>query len=165
MWVMAIAIIFILSINIIALMCLIVEKAIIFFKSKLKKVASPAVDKVILEIVFIKNLISMNLFHFEIFVIKYTPAVTKVEECTMAEIGVGALMAAGNQVDRGNWALLVILDIIKIIMDSFSIALEIMNSVEFKLVAVIIIPTMIRMSPVRLKNIVINEFIIVDFLW
>jgi hypothetical protein len=32
---------------------------------------------------------------------KYTPAVTKVEECTKAETGVGAAMAAGNQEEKG----------------------------------------------------------------
>lgn len=35
------------------------------------------------------------------------PAVTKVEEWTKAEIGVGAAIAAGNQEEKGNWALLV----------------------------------------------------------
>jgi len=31
-----------------------------------------------------------------------------VEECTKAETGVGAAMAAGNQAENGIWALLVI---------------------------------------------------------
>jgi hypothetical protein len=39
---------------------------------------------------------------------KYTPAVTKVEEWTEAETGVGAAIAAGNQEENGIWALLVI---------------------------------------------------------
>jgi len=34
--------------------------------------------------------------------------VTKVEECTKAEIGVGAAIAIGNQDEKGNKALLVI---------------------------------------------------------
>jgi len=38
---------------------------------------------------------------------RYKPAVTKVEEWTKAEIGVGALMAAGSHLIKGNWALLV----------------------------------------------------------
>lgn len=38
-----------------------------------------------------------------------TPAVTKVEEWTKAETGVGAAIAAGNQDINGNCALLVIL--------------------------------------------------------
>jgi len=32
---------------------------------------------------------------------KYTPAVTKVEECTKAETGVGAAIAAGSQAEKG----------------------------------------------------------------
>jgi len=32
---------------------------------------------------------------------RYTPAVTKVEECTKAETGVGAAIAAGNQAEKG----------------------------------------------------------------
>ena len=38
---------------------------------------------------------------------KYTPAVTRVEECTRAETGVGAAMAAGSQALKGIWALFV----------------------------------------------------------
>lgn len=38
---------------------------------------------------------------------------TKVEEWTIAEIGVGADIAAGSQEERGNWALLVNLQKIK----------------------------------------------------
>ena len=41
-------------------------------------------------------------------IIKQTPAVTKVEECTSAETGVGAAIAAGNHAEKGTWALLVI---------------------------------------------------------
>ena len=37
-----------------------------------------------------------------------TPAVTRVEECTRAETGVGAAMAAGSQAEKGICALLVI---------------------------------------------------------
>ena len=37
------------------------------------------------------------------------PAVTKVEEWTKEETGVGALIAAGSQTLKGNWALFVIL--------------------------------------------------------
>lgn len=39
--------------------------------------------------------------------VKKTPAVTKVEECTKDETGVGAAIAAGNQAEKGIWALLV----------------------------------------------------------
>jgi hypothetical protein len=40
--------------------------------------------------------------------IKYNPAVTRVEECTKAEIGVGALIATGSHGENGKIALLVI---------------------------------------------------------
>ena len=39
---------------------------------------------------------------------KKTPAVTRVEECTRAETGVGAAIAAGSQAENGIWALFVI---------------------------------------------------------
>ena len=32
---------------------------------------------------------------------RYTPAVTRVEECTNAETGVGAAIAAGSQAQKG----------------------------------------------------------------
>jgi len=38
---------------------------------------------------------------------RYTPAVTKVEECTKEDTGVGAAIAAGNQALNGICALLV----------------------------------------------------------
>lgn len=41
----------------------------------------------------------------------YTPAVTRVDECTKVETGVGAAMAAGNQAANGICALFVILPI------------------------------------------------------
>lgn len=37
-----------------------------------------------------------------------TPAVTRVDEWTRAETGVGAAMAAGSQLEKGIWALFVI---------------------------------------------------------
>lgn len=37
-----------------------------------------------------------------------TPAVTKVDECTNADTGVGAAIAAGSHLLKGIWALLVI---------------------------------------------------------
>lgn len=42
---------------------------------------------------------------FIIRIIRKTPAVTSVEECTNAEIGVGAAIAAGNHAENGNCAL------------------------------------------------------------
>ena len=45
---------------------------------------------------------------------KNTPAVTRVDEWTKADTGVGAAIAAGNQEEKGIWALLVQADKIKI---------------------------------------------------
>ena len=41
------------------------------------------------------------------FMSKYKPEVTKVEECTNAEMGVGAAIAIGSQGEKGKIALLV----------------------------------------------------------
>lgn len=41
---------------------------------------------------------------------------TRVEECTSADTGVGAAMAAGSHAEKGIWALLVILAKIKIVI-------------------------------------------------
>jgi len=46
------------------------------------------------------------------------PAVTKVEEWTRADTGVGAAIAAGSQEEKGIWALLVQADKIRIEMAS-----------------------------------------------
>ena len=46
--------------------------------------------------------------------IKNTPAVTSVEEWTNEDTGVGALMAKGSHLEKGNWALFVNAAIIKI---------------------------------------------------
>ena len=35
---------------------------------------------------------------------KYTPAITIVEECNKAEIGVGAGVAFNDRLKKGNWA-------------------------------------------------------------
>lgn len=39
--------------------------------------------------------------------IRYTPAVTKVDEWTKDDTGVGAAIAAGSHALKGNWALFV----------------------------------------------------------
>jgi len=40
-------------------------------------------------------------------VIKYIPAVTRVDECTSDDTGVGAAIASGSQAEKGAWALFV----------------------------------------------------------
>lgn len=89
-----------------------VDKAIIFFISNSNIAAAPAINMVTqpnqITIVIAPLLSSIKLNR----IIKYTPAVTKVEECTSAETGVGAAIAAGSQAEKGTCALLVIAAII-----------------------------------------------------
>jgi len=81
--------------------CLSVEKAIIFFKSL------SIIPVILLKIIVIKdtkrrvfNRISLIIGTNRIVV--YTPAVTKVEEWTKEDTGVGADIAAGSQDEKGN---------------------------------------------------------------
>jgi len=83
-----------------------VEKAIIFLRSHSKIAIIPAKIKVVTDI---KNIIFLYTWNKEKNrIIKNTPAVTKVEECTKEETGVGAAIAAGNQEEKGTWALFVL---------------------------------------------------------
>lgn len=85
----------------------------------------------------------------------YTPAVTKVEEWTRAEIGVGADIAAGNHAEKGNCALFdkaAIIIIIKIIMFIFSF----IEKFQFIIINIIAILNRIIISPTRLDKIVIE---------
>lgn len=84
-----------------------VDKATIFFISISIRAAIPAITivNVPTKYRYLENgefkIISLNR------TIKYTPAVTKVEECTSEDTGVGAAMAAGSQAEKGICALLV----------------------------------------------------------
>lgn len=53
----------------------------------------------------------ININHLKFLLLKRinknTPAVTKVDECTKADTGVGAAIAAGNHLEKGICALLV----------------------------------------------------------
>jgi hypothetical protein len=82
-----------------------VERAIIFLRSISKLAPKPDINIVLTDTTNKINLtpnISLNRIN------KYTPAVTRVEEWTNAEIGVGAAIAAGSQAENGICALLVI---------------------------------------------------------
>lgn len=101
--------------NIIVPSWLSVERAIIFFISHSAKALRPAINVVrqaenkrrnSRDWVFCKALKNRTRIK--------TPAVTRVEECTRAETGVGAAMAAGSQLIKGYCALLVIAAIISI---------------------------------------------------
>lgn len=91
--------------NIIIAICLNVDKAMIFFIS-----CSQFADILEYRVVALEIIISNNIIlGWILFIIRIninTPAVTKVDECTSAEIGVGAAIAIGNHAENGNWALL-----------------------------------------------------------
>lgn len=79
----------------------------IFFKSVSRFAPIPAINIVKIEII-INGFLTPQIFIGSLNRInKYTPAVTRVEEWTRAETGVGAAIAAGNQAEKGIWALFV----------------------------------------------------------
>jgi len=84
-----------------------VDIATIFFISFSLVAVSPAIMVVITAIAmivfFTKFIFKTLLNRFS----NHTPAVTRVEEWTKDEVGVGAAMAAGNQAVKGTCALLV----------------------------------------------------------
>lgn len=95
------------KITIINLICLNVENAIIFFIS-LSIIAMILPTNIV--ITEIKNIHFLNFGLIDIGSIRIkriTPAVTKVEEWTKADTGVGAAIALGNQEEKGSWALFV----------------------------------------------------------
>lgn len=104
------------------------------------------------------NVISTNGWLVEdIRSIRNTPAVTRVDECTNAEIGVGAAIAIGNQAENGNWALFEVLAIIR------SIKVSNLNSIfilKFQLEDNVISPIdkRIKMSPIRfLRSVMVPD--------
>ena len=86
--------------------CLSVEYAISFFISHSKFAINPAISIVIIDKTnkTEKHKVMDKLNRIN----KKTPAVTRVEECTNDETGVGAAIAAGNHDEKGTCALLVI---------------------------------------------------------
>jgi hypothetical protein len=93
--------------NIIIPSCLKVDRAIIFFKSNSKFATKPDINIVIVDTVK-RKVFDLNSKVSENRINKYTPAVTRVEECTKAETGVGAAIAAGSHAEKGTCALFVI---------------------------------------------------------
>lgn len=88
--------------------CLRVDKATTFFKSVSKLATNPAISIVVTPII---NMVRNKTLSFTIGrnrMSRNTPAVTRVDECTKADTGVGAAIAAGSQAEKGIWALLVI---------------------------------------------------------
>lgn len=94
-----------------------VDKAITFFKSFSKLAPSPAINRVRTEI---NNKVLRKAFEVDRNgknrITRNTPAVTRVDEWTKAETGVGAAMAAGSHLEKGIWALFVIAATVIVIM-------------------------------------------------
>ena len=72
------------------------DKATIFFASWPKKATTPPNS-----IVVAPTRDNDRLWLKQLRTIRYTPAVTRVLECTNDETGVGAAMAAGSQEEKG----------------------------------------------------------------
>lgn len=51
----------------------------------------------------------------------YTPAVTRVDECTSDDTGVGAAIAAGSHAEKGIWALFVIAPTVSITLTNINV--------------------------------------------
>ena len=91
------------------LICPKVERATIFFKSVSNNALNPDKHNVQEENKHKTKHNKLNeLIKLENRINKKAPAVTKVDEWTKAETGVGAAIAAGNQTENGHWALFVI---------------------------------------------------------
>lgn len=88
---------------------------------------------------------------------KYTPAVTKVDEWTKAEIGVGAAIAIGNQAEKGNWALFD--NAASVNKNNVSVGNCIfILKFQFEEIVIILIDRRIKMSPTRfLRRVIVPE--------
>lgn len=135
--------------------CLRVERAIIFFRSNSNIADVPAIIMVSLPRI---RQAGLNQARFDNKglnrISRKTPAVTRVEECTRADTGVGAAIAAGSHAMKGIWALLVIAAINRV----RAIAVGILDSnIRFHcpMLADIAIAIRIMTSPSRLVSAVI----------
>lgn len=97
-------------------------------------------------------------------IIKNTPAVTKVDEWTKAEIGVGAAIAAGNHAENGNWALFEHAAVInsKIVISENS---SFIYRFQFLLVKIIPIDKRIIISPIRFLRRVMDPEALEEEFW
>lgn len=134
--------------------CLNVDKAMIFFISCSQLADSPAYKAVIDEITMRISIVEGWVLVI-IRIIRKIPAVTKVDECTRAEMGVGADIAIGNQAENGNCALFVHLAniniiIVKRVIDSFIFSSHIDENI------IILIDKRIKISPIRFLKRVID---------
>lgn len=126
----------------------------IFFRSCSQLADNPAYKAVIEEMIIVRYIIVGWGFE-EIRIIKNTPAVTRVDEWTKAEIGVGADIAIGSHAENGNCALFVHLVSISINIiikgnDSF------MFNSHIELNNIIPIDNRMKISPIRFLSKVID---------
>lgn len=136
--------------NIIIAICLRVDKAMIFLRSCSQFADIPAYNAVIVDDNKI-IIIEIGWIWFMIRINKNTPAVTRVDECTKAEIGVGAAIAAGSQAEKGNCALFDDAAISSkiIVINWYS---SFMLKFQFEFIIKILIESKIIISPIRLDN-------------
>lgn len=89
--------------------------------------------------------------------IKNTPAVTKVDEWTRAEIGVGAAIAIGSQAEKGNCALFEQAAIINIINTNILYS-ELRLNLQLEDRVISPMDRRIKMSPTRfLSSVIVPE--------
>jgi len=121
-----------------------------FLKSPSRQATNPATNMVITPKIFnvSLNIIIENMKLNRIS--RYTPAVTRVDECTSDETGVGAAMAAGNQAEKGIWALFVIAARIRKINSKFSLV-YILSDVQYPFRNRYMIDIRIPTSPTRFE--------------
>ena len=146
------------SVIIITPNCLRVERAIIFFMSISNIAVNPAI--IIVNVPININPVERTEVETNIFIriSKYTPAVTRVDEWTKAETGVGAAIAAGNHAEKGIWALLVQADVITININNSEALLSILLInlyVQSPSLTIILIQINNPTSPSRLVSAVI----------
>jgi hypothetical protein len=125
----------------------------IFFMSISFMAAILASNMVIEENVRMKRCMVFDVMLCLMRIIMNTPAVTRVEECTNADTGVGAAMAAGSHAENGICALLVmaarVMSIIVIVMFDFD------RIIQFAGFSIIAILKIMHTSPIRLESTVI----------
>lgn len=130
-----------------------VDIATIFFMSDSLQAKIPAISEVLRAVVIVSffsvKFINRTLNRD----IRYTPAVTKVEEWTRDETGVGAAIAAGSQAEKGTWALFVKAPLIIKYPVILLMWLFLFNIISLNITAMAVI---MKQSPSRLVKIVTN---------
>lgn len=110
---------------------------------------------VVAEEIIIRMIIVNGWLKFITRIRMYTPAVTRVDEWTKAEIGVGAAIAAGSQEENGNWALLE-MAAIRMSIETIVGYCSFIVKFQFIFIIKILIVNRIAISPKRLEKIVIS---------